>query len=281
MYLKYKKHRQIANLSLLCLFIYSLLIFLFLTRFCTIEFEISDFAKGCFLVFAILLLIFMTASSVDDMSKFFASTLYGNRIRKMSLKHLFLLSLVFWMLIVVVVICFNDSSMLHLFLLFLLMSICFFILCLVNKKNISRNNILFIYFLFYFIFLWPVVETTIDDIPFVAKILRIVLSLSPFLLLLLRSSFTDFLWSGYFIRRWFKIKDSEVWNCPWCHWYIMKKPIRFCPHCGCDTWAIWNWSLIHVCKNCGSMVKIKEMDFPNFCPHCGLGFKARHPKTYF
>lgn len=280
MFLKYKKHKRIANLSLACLFIYSLLVFLILTRFCTIDFKLGEFAKVCFFILSILLLIFMLSSSLDDVSKLLVSPLYENKSWILSIRNIFALSIAFSVAMMVAFVCFYDASILNLFLLFLFMSIWFFVLCLVNKKTIPRNNILFIYFLFYFIFLWPVVESVIDDIPVIAKIWKIIFSISPFLLLLFRSSFTDFLWSGYLIRRWFKIKDSEVWNCPWCHWYIMKKPIRFCPHCGCDTWALDSKSLVHVCKNCGSFVKIKELDFPNFCPHCGLWFKFKRPRTY-
>ena len=280
MFLKYKKHKKIVNLSLACLFLYSMLVFLLLTIFCTIEFEISDFSKAFLFVFSIILLLLLVVWSFEGINNIFSPMIYSNRISNFWLKNIFVYSFVFCIAILITVVCFDYASMWYLFLLFLFMSICFFILCLINKKSISRNSVLFIYFLFYFIFLWPVVEASIDGIPIVAKIWKIFFSLSPFLLLLFRSSFTDFLWSGYLIRRWFKIKDSGVWNCPGCHWYIMKKPVRFCPHCWCDSWALDSKSFVHICKNCGSFMKIRETDFPNFCPHCGLAFKFKHPRTY-
>ena len=256
MYLKYRKHRKIANLSLACIFLYSILVFLILTRFCTIQFEIGNVPKICLMVFTFGVFIVMLAKSVDTAWLFWISML-------------FLFNFIY-----------NSGSILHLFLLFLWTSVSFFILCFLDKKSISRDDVLLIYFIFFFIFLWPVAEASIDGIPIVAKIWKILFSLSPFLLLLFRSSFIDFLWSGYLIRRWFKIKDSEVWNCPGCHWYIMKKPVRFCPHCWCDSRALDTKSFVHVCKNCGSFMKIKETDFPNFCPHCGLAFKSKRPRTY-
>ena len=197
-----------------------------------------------------------------------------------SIRNLLALVFLFWFAMVVSFIILYNDSILNLFLLFLFISFCFFLICLVNKRRISRDNVLIIYFIFFFIFLWPVVEASIDGIPIFAKIFKILFSISPFLVLLFRSSFTDFLWSGYLIRRWFRIKDSEVWNCPGCHWYIMKKPIRFCPNCWCDSFALDNKSFVHICKNCGFFMKIKETDFPNFCPHCGLAFKSKHPRTF-
>ena len=281
MFLKYKKHKRIANLSLACIFLYSLLVFLVLSHFCTIEFEISRFPKICLIIFAVFLLVFMLAQSMDDISKLAESSiLYTNKASFFSIKNIFALSFLFWIAMIVSFILLYDDSISHLFFLFLWMSVCFFILCFSNKRRISRDNVLFIYFIFFFVFLWPVVEASIDGIPVVAKIWKILFSISPFLMILFRSSFTDFLWSGYFIRRRFKIKDSEVWNCPGCHWYIMKKPIRYCPHCGNDSWALDNHLMIRLCKKCGSFMKIRETDFPNFCPHCGLAFKSKHPRTY-
>ncbi len=277
MYLKYRKHKKIANFSLACIFLYSILVFLVLTKFCTIEFEISEFSRICLIVFAVLLLIFFWMHCLDAATKVLMYTWYTGAGEKslLSVKNIFAFSFVFWVAMVIFFILFYRESTLYLFLLFLCMSVCFLILCFLDKKEINRNNILLIYFIFYFIFLWPVLETSIDWIPFIAKIGKIIFSLSPFLLLLFRSSLTDFLWSGYLIRRWFKIKDSQVRNCPWCHWYIMKNPIRYCPHCGCDTWAMDTWSFVHICKNCGNFIKIKELDFPNFCPHCGLWFRYK------
>lgn len=278
MYLKYRKHKKIANLSLACIFLYSILVFLILTRFCTINFEISVASKICLIVFSVILFIFMliksTYGALNILSE--SSVLNSSRISFFSL-----FSFLFCVLMLLAFVFLYDDSMFHLFLLFLWMSVCFFIVCFIDKRTISRDKFLLIYFIFFFMFLWPVVESSIDWIPLIAKIWKILFSLSPFLLLLFRTSFTDFLWSGYLIRRRFRIKDSQVWNCPGCHWYIMKKPIRFCPYCGCDTWAMDTGSFVHVCKNCGNFIKIKEVDFPNFCPHCGLWFKFKHPKTYF
>jgi len=275
MYLKYKKHKKIANLSLTCLFVYALLVFLILTRFCTVQYEIGEFSKICFFVFFVFLLVFLLSFTLDDVDKIFASSVYGKSIY--SLRNSFILSFSFLFFMFVAFICFNNSTILNLFLLFLFMSICFLILCLLNKKTISRNNILLVYFLFYFIFLWPVLEQTIENITFFSKICKIIFWISPFLLMLFRTSIVDFLWSGNLIHRWFKIKDSEIRNCPWCHEYILKKPIRFCPHCWNDCWALDSGgnSLVHVCNNCGFFIKIKEIDFPNFCPHCGLWFKMK------
>lgn len=265
MCLKYRKHKKIANLSLACIFLYSILVFLILTRFCTIEFEISEFSKIFLIVFAVIILVLMLLSS-HFFNKFAFSVL--------------MVVLVFWMTLTIAFAELYDNSILHLFLLFLWISLCFFILCFSNNRRISRENVLLIYFIFFFVFLRPVVEASIEGVHVVAKIWKILFSISPFLMLLFRTSFTDFLWSGYLIRRWFRIKDSEVWNCPGCRWYIMKRPIRFCPHCGNDSWALDNHLMIHLCKNCGSFMKIKETDFPNFCPHCGLAFKSKRPRTY-
>lgn len=276
MYLKYRKHKKIANLSLACIFLYSMLVFLVLTRFCTIECEVGVTSRICLIVFSVFLFIFMLAKStygtLNILSEY--SVLNSSRTSSFSLFSLF--SFLFCVFMLLVFIFFYDDSILHLFLLFLWMSVCFFIVCFLDKRTISRDKFLLIYFLFFSIFLWPVVEASIDGIPIIAKIWKILFSLSPFLLLLFRTSFTDFLWSGYLIRRRFRIKDSQVWNCPWCHWYIMKKPIRYCPHCGCDIWAMDSWSFVHVCKNCGNFIKIKELDFPKYCPHCGLCFRYKH-----
>jgi hypothetical protein len=96
MYLKYRKHRKIANLSLACIFLYSILVFLILTRFCTIEFEISRFPKICLIIFAVFLLVFMLAQSMNDISKLAESSiLYTNKASFFSIKNIFALSFLF------------------------------------------------------------------------------------------------------------------------------------------------------------------------------------------
>ena len=283
MYLKYRKHRKMINLSLACLFIYSIFVFLILTRFCTIQIEVNEISRFCLLYLAFWLIVswsvFFPVS--EDSGKKLSVMWFDSRSSIFSVKNRFVSIFLYWLAIVIYFVLEYDDSMLHWLLLFLWGSICFFILCfLSNNRKIRRNNFLFVYYLFFFIFLWPVIEATIDGIPVIAKIWKIIFSMSPFLFLLFRSSLTDFIWSGYIVRKWFKVKDSEVWNCPWCHWYIMKKPIRYCPHCGNDSLALDGQSFVHLCRNCWFFMKIKETDFPNFCPHCGLSFKSKYPRTY-
>ena len=166
MYLKYRKHRKIANVSLACIFLYSILVFLVLTRFCTIQFEIGRPQKVCLIAFAIGSFVFMIANSVDNISRLSKSSLIYN----FSIRNLSVFVFLFCFAMFVAFIFLYNDSILSLFLLFLFITFCFFIICFANKRSISRDNVLLIYLVFFFIFLWPVVEFSIDEIPIVAKI---------------------------------------------------------------------------------------------------------------
>lgn len=151
-----------------------------------------------------------------------------------------------------------------------------------NKMEFrSLFNILKIYyFLFNFFLIWPALFTVISDFPFGWNLWKVILWLSPILFYCICFAFVDFVRSGKIVRGIFKSKDVGVRSCPGCHSYIMKKPIRFCPHCWNDSWALDGHSFINLCRKCGFFMKVKETDFPNFCPHCGLSFKLKHPRTY-
>ena len=115
----------------------------------------------------------------------------------------------------------------------------------------------------------------LSDLTFLWKLWKIIFWLSPLLFYFLRMYTVDFVWSGQFVRGIFKSKDIDVRNCPQCHEYILKKPIRYCPHCATDRFSSNGAGYNKHCKNCGFVLKIHDFDFPCCCPHCGLAFKRK------
>lgn len=131
------------------------------------------------------------------------------------------------------------------------------------------------YILFNFFLIWPALFVVVSDFPFLWNFWKILLWVSPFLFYILRIFIVDFVWSGKFISWFLKSKDKEVWSCPWCHQYILKKPNFYCSNCGHLKYGE-RW----LCDSCGFSSKVSDFDFPNFCPHCGLWFKYRGIKSH-
>lgn len=131
------------------------------------------------------------------------------------------------------------------------------------------------YILFNFFLIWPALFVAVSDFPILWNFWKILLWVSPFLFYILRIFIVDFIWSDKFVRWFFRWKDVEVWSCPWCHEYILRKPIFYCPNCG-NIKHGERW----LCRSCGLSSKILDFDFPNFCPHCGLWFKYKHLKPH-
>lgn len=130
------------------------------------------------------------------------------------------------------------------------------------------------YLLFNFFLIWPALFVAVSDFPFLWNFWKILLWVSPILFYIFRVFVVDLIWSDKIVHWLFRSKDMEVWSCPWCHEYILRKPIFYCPHCG---------SLKHgerwFCKSCWFTSKILDFDFPKFCPHCGLWFKYQRIKS--
>jgi len=247
--------------------LYSLLVFLFLVNFYHVEYY---FMADVVIVIYVLLWIWLLLPFFVD-----------NNIDLMKGWVLKLIPLVFVLLLFVAYLIFFIASfsgfqisIWYTFFLFTTFVCTYLFLCIVTKKKITKNSLLIIYILFYSIFLFPVLLEVVSQAGFLWKLWSIIFWLSPFLLYIFRASLVDFLWSWVFIRRLFSKKDLGIWNCPRCHSYILKKPIRFCPHCGTDKFGINGWYNIY-CRNCWLHMGVWDFDFPNYCPHCRLSFMRR------
>lgn len=141
--------------------------------------------------------------------------------------------------------------------------------------KIPRKFLRNMYFLYNFLFLWPLLFKSISDLTLFWWFWRIILWLSPFLFYVFRFFAADFVWSDKFVRWLFRLKDIRVWSCPCCHEYILKKPNSYCPNCGNEKHGE-KW----YCLSCGFDSRVLDFDFPNFCPHCGLWFKYRRIKKH-
>lgn len=129
------------------------------------------------------------------------------------------------------------------------------------------------YFLFNFFLVWPSLFVAVSDFPILWNIWKIMLWISPILFYFLRFFIVDFIWSDRIVRKIFKWKDANVWNCPACHEYILKKPVASCPHCWMTKYSEWKLFCSKYCMYCGFKSVVGDFDFPRYCPHCGLRFK--------
>ena len=149
-----------------------------------------------------------------------------------------------------------------------------------NRLNHKANPKLFANLLkrycilFNFFFVWPLLFTAVSDFPLWSA-WKIVLWISPLLFYFLRLLLINFVWSAKFVRKFFKWKDSDVWNCPACHEYILKRPVSYCFNCWNKIFDAKSLFDNKYCKYCFSKYKVKDFDFPRYCPHCWLRFKCK------
>ena len=265
MLLKYKWHRKIMVWMRFFVVLYSLLVFLFLVNFYHIDYYFrADMIIWVYVLLWVSLFFFFWFDESVDFFKVWIVEVPA---------------VLFITLLIVVLLFFSGSfdfqiSIWHTFFLFTLFICVYLFLCIVLKKKITRSTLLIIYFIFYSIFLFPVLLEIVSQAGLLWKLWSMLFWLSPFLLYIFRASLVDVLWSGVFIRRLFSKKDLEVWNCPRCRSYILKKPIKFCPHCGTDKFGI-NWWYNVYCRNCWFHLRVRDFDFPDYCPHCGLSFRKK------
>ena len=264
MNLKYKRHRRIMAWTWFFIVLYSVLVFFLLVHFHQVEYYLNW-------NFVIVLAVGFWIGIIFS--------LFWDENNDMMSKHLDKSMIVFACILGFLFIVFGSLTWVfnwgsipieNVFLIFVVFVLWYFLLCFFSEKMITKNTLLFVYFIFYSIFLFPVLSQAVTNLAFLWILWNFLLWMSPLLLLIFRASLADFLCSGYFIRKFFLKKDSEIWNCPQCHCHIMRKPFWFCPHC-------WNVRLgsSFYCENCWFSTKIKDFDFPNYCPHCRLSFRRR------
>ena len=129
------------------------------------------------------------------------------------------------------------------------------------------------YFLFNFFLVWPSLFVAASNFPFLWNIWKIVLWVSPILFYFLCFFIVDFIWSDRIVRKIFKWKDADIWNCPVCHEYILKKPVFYCSNCWMTKYREWKLLSGKYCIHCWFKSCVDDFDFPKYCPHCGLRFK--------
>ena len=129
------------------------------------------------------------------------------------------------------------------------------------------------YFLFNFFLVWPSLFVAVSDFPLFWNIWKMVLWVSPILFYLLRFFVVDYIWSDRIVRKIFRWKDIDVWNCPACHEYILKKPIVCCSNCWMKKFSEWKLFNNKYCMHCWFKSAVGDFDFPKHCPHCWLRFK--------
>ena len=259
MRLKYKWHRKIMVWTRFAVVLYSALVFLLLINLHSVEYFLRT---DLVIVLFSLFWVFIFFSCFFDAN---LNLLLMWFIRAVPLLVLFM---------ILISIAFFDGffsgyqiTIWKTFLLFVVL-VCIYILsCLFVKKQIKKNSLLVIYFVFYSIFLFPVLLEVISDVNFIWKFWNLLFWLSPLLLFFFRSSLADFIWSWLFVRKIFTKKDLLVWTCPICRKYILSKPIRFCPRCGNDK---RKGQCLHFYCTCWFFMKVGDFDFPNHCPHCGV-----------
>ena len=132
---------------------------------------------------------------------------------------------------------------------------------------------LIIDFLFNFFLVWPSLFVAVSDFPLFWNIWKMVLWVSPILFYLLRFFVVDYIWSDRIVRKIFRWKDIDVWNCPACHEYILKKPIVCCSNCWMKKFSEWKLFNNKYCMHCWFKSAVGDFDFPKHCPHCWLRFK--------
>lgn len=272
MNLKYKRHRKIMIRTWLFIVLYSVLVFFLLVHYHQVEYYFNwTFVILLSLSFwiGILLSIFRNGNndamwkSLDKSMIFFAWILVLLLIVIGSLTWVFNYDLI----------PIEDT-----FLVFVILVLGYFLLCFFWEKTITKNTLLIVYFIFYSVFLFPVLFQAITNLGFLWKLWNLLIWISPLFLAIFRSYLVDFFCSWYFIRKLFLKKDSEIWNCPNCHCHIIKKPITFCPHCWSKRYSTHVLNNSIFCNNCWFVFKVRDFDFPNYCPHCGLPFIRRKAK---
>ena len=264
MILKYKWHRKMMIWTRFFIVLYSVLVFFFLVHFHHVEYYINW--NLVLLLILIFWICFFSFSVWGTWSDFFWSSVDKS------------VSSVAFILVVIAVLvwafawlfCYDIAPIEQVFLIFVIFIWLYFVLCFLDRRTITRNTLLFIYFIFYFLFLSPVLFQVVSDLWIFWKIWNFLFWMSPMFLIIFRTTLVDFLGSWFFIRKFFLKKDSEIWNCPQCHCHIIKKPFRFCPHCWNDKCGSSMY-----CESCWFSSKIRDFDFPNYCPHCGLSFRKR------
>ena len=249
--------------------LYSVSVFLFLLHFHQVEYYLN---WGLVLLLLIIFWIYLFCVWIWTAG----NGMFWSSVDKLMISVWFMIAVIV-VLIYSIVLVFdsNLASIQYVFLIFVIYILLYFILCIFDKKTIKSDTLVFIYLIFYFVFLCPVLFQAISNLWILWKLWNFLFWISPLFLTLFRTYLVDFLGSWFFIRKYFLDKDSEIWNCPKCHFHIIKKPFRFCPHCGNDKYSSHSLNNSIYCNSCWFAFKIKDFDFPNYCPHCGLSFRKR------
>lgn len=269
MRLKYKRHRRIMIWTWFFIVLYSVLVFFLLVHFHQVEYYFD------WTLVILLSLIFWIS---------ILFSVFRNENNDLMSKNLDKSMVLFvWMAVVFLIVVGSLTWVLNYdyipiedtFLIFMILVLWYLLLCFFWEKNITKNTLLIVYFIFYSMFLFPVLSQAIEKVGFLWRLWNLLFWVSPLLLVIFRSYLVDFFSSWFFIRKLFLKKDSEIWNCPNCHCHIIKKPFIYCPHCGNDRYNSNSWKNNIYCNSCGFPFKIWDFDFPNYCPHCGLSFRKR------
>ena len=272
MRLKYKRHKRMMIWTWIFIVLYSVLVFFLLVHFHQVEYYLNW-------TFVILLALGFWIGIFHS--------LFWNENDNMLNRNLDKSMVVFaWMLVLFLIVIGSLSWVLNydfipiedVFLIFVILVLWYFFLCFFWEKTITKNTLLFLYLIFYFVFLWPVLLQAISNLGVLWKFWNFLFWISPLFFVIFRTSLVDFIGSWFFIRKFFLKKDSEIWNCPKCHYHILKKPITFCPHCWNERYGSHSFSNSIYCESCGFSFRIGDFDFPNYCPHCGLSFRRRRAK---
>lgn len=269
MTLKYKWHCKMMAWTWLFIAFYSVLVFFLLVHFHQVEYYVN---WNIVILLSIVLWICFLVSLVWDT----CGDLTSKNIDK-SMASIGVIAVV-----VGVIICsmlwlfyYEKAPIEDVFFIFVIFVGLYFLLCFIGKKTVTRNILLFIYLVFYFAFLYPVLLQAISNLWIFWKLWNLLFWVSPLFLVVFRTYLVDFIGSWFFIRKFFLKKDSEIWNCPQCHYHILKNPVLFCPHCGNPKYSSKSLNNDFYCNCCWFKFKIRDFDFPNYCPHCGLSFRKR------
>lgn len=269
MKLKYKRHRRMMIWTWFFIVLYSVWVFFLLLHFHNVEYYLNwGVVFWLFITFGIYLLSVSVWTAWND--------IFWKWVDKI------MISVGLIIVVIAVIFCsvvwFFGSDLApiqYVFLIFVVFVILYLFLCFFDKKPVKVESLLFIYLIFYFVFLCPVLFQAISNLWIFWKLCNFIFWVSPLFLVLLRTYLVDFVGSGFFIRKFFLEKDSEIWNCPQCHRHITKKPLQFCPHCWNERYCGKILKNNIYCESCGFSFKIRDFDFPNYCPHCGLSFRRR------
>lgn len=267
MHLKFEKHKKIAKLSRFIIFLYSVLVFFAVIKIHGVTIYLNSYLVFfCAFLFVVFLRCFLNNfwwNSLDNMDNVVSNSAY---------------IMVLWIITVIILLHLMVNTNWRIpiekaFEIFAILTLIYFFMYIFSRKVVKADKVLLIYFLFYSLFLFPVLLSVISEIGFLWNLFSILFGISPFFFIIFRSYLIDFFWSWMFIRRWFSKKDADVWNCPQCHVYILKKPVRYCPHCGADRGSTQWFGYVTYCHKCWFTMKIRDFDFPCCCPHCGLPFR--------